>query len=232
MKIFANWKLNPTSKEEVVEIVKFSDKEEVVLFPPFLYLKDVKEVVMSAQLGGQNCFSENSGAYTGEVSPRMLKNMGCDYVILGHSERREHQKETSEDVNRKIKRAVEEELTPVVCIGEKENNEKAIGHISGQLKETLQDVLLEKIIIAYEPVFAIGTGVSCPIDVARERRLVILEILSEYYKKEALVKILYGGSVNSENALSYINEAGFDGLLIGGASLKKEEMVNIIKDVS
>ncbi len=232
MKIFFNWKLNPADKEEAVELAQFSDNRRVVVFPPFLYLKDVKEKVKFAQLGGQNCFSENSGAYTGEVSPKMLKEVGCQYVILGHSERREYQRETSGEVNKKIKKAIVEGLIPIVCVGEKENNKEAIGHISKQLKETLQDVLLKDVIIAYEPVFAIGTGKSCPIDVARERKQVILEILSEYYKKEAPVKVLYGGSVNSENALSYINDAGFDGLLIGSASLKKEQVVKIIKDVN
>ncbi len=227
--IFANWKLNPQTKEEAVKMACFSDYENVVICPPFVYIEAVRDIIKRAKLGAQNCYHQKSGAYTGEVSAEMLKGLGCEYVILGHSERREYFSESSSFVNSKIKIVLEKELTPVVCVGEKQK-ENAIGQIEEQVKETLQSVPLEKVIIAYEPVFAIGTGDFCPMDLAGERRELIEGILKESCNGSPL-KIIYGGSVNSSNASLYIKEAGFGGVLVGGASLIEDEFTKLVKSI-
>ena len=211
--------MNPNSVREARRLFNAVKKTNTVLCLPFVYL----ELFNYRFLGAQNCHWEQSGSYTGEVSPKMLKDLGVRYVILGHSERREHFKETDEMINKKLKAALKAGLIPILCIGEKkgESPEKII---SRQLKEDLEGITkkeLRKIIIAYEPVWAIGTGDFCPVNKATKA----LELI----KSKSSNKILYGGSVNSKIAKNY-TKAGFDGLLVGGASLDAQEFIKIVKN--
>jgi len=228
--IIANWKMNPVTLAEAKRLfnsvkngIRNIKNVEVVICPPFVHLSALKSKIkgpsFAISFGGQSCFWEEKGAFTGEVSPKMLKDLGrCDYVILGHSERRKYLKETDEMINKKIKAALKSDLTPILCI---EN--------TLQLKEGTKDLLREeqkKLIIAYEPVFAIGTGKPCTTEKAKEMKAAIKKIIDED------IPIIYGGSVNSQNAADYIKMAGFQGLLVGGASLDSEEFIKIVKSIS
>lgn len=200
--IIANWKANPTTKEEVKEYFNnFKTESNVVFCPPFLYLDEIPYTK-----GAQNCFWEDKGAYTGEITPAMLKDVGCEYVIIGHSERRRYFKE--EKIKEKIQKAKENGLKVVLCIGEQEGQDRL-----EIIKSQLADIDLSDIIIAYEPIWAIGTGNACDKETAEFALKEIKEIAVDN-------KILYGGSVNKDNYKDY---DAFDGLLIGGASLKPEE---------
>jgi triosephosphate isomerase len=196
------------------------NKTEVIICPPFIFLPILRaynSYNLGLKLGGQDCYSEEKGAFTGEISPSMLKDLGCEYVIIGHSERRKYQQETDETVNEKIKAALKVNLKPILCIDN-----------TDQIKKDLEGLSQEEIgksTIAYEPIWAIGTGKACGISEAKEMKDAIKEIL----RKDT--PVLYGGSVNSQNAEGYIKEAGFQGLLIGGASLKPEEFIEIIKKI-
>lgn len=215
--IIANWKCNPVTLNEAKRLfnstergVKSIKNVEVVICPPFIYLFSLikKSLQQTIKIGTQDCFWEEKGAYTGEISPLMLKNLGCQYVIIGHSERRKYQKETDEMINKKIKTALSVGLKPILCIANLDQLEKGLREIS------------EKIIIAYEPLFAIGTGKSCSIGRA--------------IKMRAKIKypfVLYGGSVNPKNAADYISKAGFQGLLVGNSSLKAKQFLEIITNV-
>ncbi len=228
--LVANWKMNPQTIEKAKEIASFLDNEKVIFCPPFVFLSVLKETIQKGKIGAQNCFKEKEGAFTGEISPVMLKEAGVKYVILGHSERRTVFEESSKEVNEKIKAAIEAGITPIVCIGESEecneSEEKTLLCIKEQLQETLQDVSVADIIIAYEPLFAIGSGNSCPVDLAERRKIIIQELV-----EDKNVAILYGGSVNSENVSSYLKEGGFDGVLVGGASLNPHEFLRIIESI-
>jgi triosephosphate isomerase len=223
--IVANWKMNPQTAAEARQLfdpVKDAAKEagnvEVVICPPFAYLTIFNSQSSVIKLGGQNCFWEEKGAFTGEVSPTMLKDSGCEYVILGHSERRRYFKETDEMVNKKIKAALKNNLKPILCA------EKS-SQIRNGLKGIPEDEF-KNLILAYEPVFAIGTGKPCPPEKAEETRKEFEEIIN----KE--IPVLYGGSVNSQNARDYIEKTGFQGLLVGGASLDAGEFVKLIKNAA
>ena len=214
--IVANWKCNPASLkgakllfDSVARRIKNVRKVEVVICPPFIYLSNIQHLKSNIQLGGQDCFWEEKGAYTGEISPSMLKDLGVEYVIIGHSERRKYLKETDEMVNKKIEAALKQGLKPILCIDK-----------ISQLKKDLEGV-----IIAYEPLFAIGTGKPCSIGKAKKMRILIKKNL----KRGA--PILYGGSVNSQNAQDYIKKAGFQGLLVGSASLNSKEFLSIVKGI-
>ncbi len=224
--IIGNWKMNPSTVKEAVELVEgIKDKDSFVICPPFVFLplfKDVKK-------GAQDLFWEKEGAFTGEISPLMLKDLGCEYVIIGHSERREYFKETDEIVNKKVKAALENGLTPIVCIGEKEGKDVE-SVLKKEIEEGLKDVDLSSIVLAYEPIWAIGTGNACSVDKALERKELILNILKESFGVSE-VPLLYGGSVKSHNASGFIKDAGFSGLLVGGASLDPEEFSKIIEAV-
>lgn len=214
--IIGNWKCNPTSLAEAQRIfnsvkkgIKNVKNAEVVICPPFIYLPVLRT------RGSQDCFWEDSGAYTGEISPLMLKKLGVKYVIIGHSERRKYFNETDEMVNKKIKAALKQDLRPILCI---DNISQIKNDLKGISKKELRNLIL-----AYEPLFAIGTGKSCGIEKARRMKLLIQK------KLKGNIPILYGGSVNSQNAQDYIKKAGFQGLLVGGASLKPEEFIEIAK---
>ena len=246
--IVANWKCNPTTLQEakrlfnsVKEEMRNLKNSEVVICPPFVYLSNIQYLKSNIKLGAQDCFWEGKGAFTGEISPLMLKNLGCEYVIVGHSERRKLG-ETDEMINKKIKAALKVKLKPILCIGEtleEKNTGLTRVKLNSQIKKGLQKISkkeIQDIIIAYEPLWAIGTGNPCEPKEAKKVYLFLRKILAPYQacfgaglKK---IPILYGGSVNSENATSYIHEANFQGLLVGGASLKAEEFIKMVRIVS
>ncbi len=247
--IVANWKCNPSTlseakslfdevKKRVEEI--YSKKKlnsEVVICPPFIYLSELQSSTYHLYLGAQDCFWEEKGAFTGEISPLMLRKLGCHYVILGHSERRRYLKETNQMIAKKIVAALKFRLKPILCIGEtleERKQEKTAYILKTQLRKSLELVISYKLsvsnlVIAYEPVWAIGTGNNCSVDDAMTSLMFIKrQLLNLFPKKNPnKIKILYGGSVNSKNAKDYI-DVGFDGLLIGGASLKAREFIKII----
>lgn len=218
--IIANWKMNPSTIKEAKELFNKTKNTGAIICAPFAYLSELK----SNNLCAQNCYWETSGAYTGEVSPQMLKGIGVSYIIIGHSERRTHFKETDEMINKKLKAVLAVDLKPILCIGEKKG-EIAKEIIEKQLEQDLNGISkkdLDKIIIAYEPVWAIGTGDFCEAHKAKES----LEFIKEKFDS----KVLYGGSVNSKISKDYL-DAGFDGLLVGGASLKADEFIKINQNV-
>ena len=218
--IIANWKMNPSTIKEAKELFNKVKKTGAIICAPFTYLSELK----SDNLCAQNCYWEASGPYTGEISLDMLKDLGVAYVIIGHSERRVHFKETDEMINKKLKATLATDLRPILCIGEKKG-ENAKEVIKKQLEQDLNGISkkdLDRIIIAYEPVWAIGTGDFCEASKAKESLESIKEKLNN--------KVLYGGSVNSKISKDYI-DVGFDGLLVGGASLKVDEFIKINQNV-
>ena len=227
--IVANWKCNPVSKKEAEDIFKGIKKGakktsvEVVICAPFVYLPLLKGLT----IGAQNVFYEDKGTYTGEISGSMLRDLGVEYVIIGHSERRKYFGETDEVINKKIKKALELGLKVIFCIGETAQ-ERAAGRknevLERQIKKGLEGVdSFENINIAYEPVWAIGTGDNCSVKETRES----VDFIRKFVKPDT--RILYGGSVKSNNSADYIKKAGANGLLVGGASLDAEEFVKIIR---
>lgn len=199
--IVANWKMNPSTMYEAGNIFNQIKQTGAIICPPFVYIS-----ALGAN-GAQDCFWEEKGAFTGEISPQMLKSLGVEYVILGHSERRKYQNETNAVAIKKLKAALVAGLKPILCIDK-------ISQLPRDIKNGF--------IVAYEPLFAIGTGKACPPEKAEKMRVAI--------KNKIDVIVLYGGSVNSQNAGDYIKKAGFDGLLVGGASLKPQEFIDIVKN--
>ena len=243
--IAGNWKMYKTVDEsiELVNLLKRAvvdiDDVEIVICPPFTSLSDVREAIMDTniKLGAQDCYWEREGAFTGEISCGMLKNAGCEYVIVGHSERRQYFGETNETVNKKAKAALREGLKPIVCVGEKLSERQAgktfevvKDHVTNSLAGlTKEDIL--KIVIAYEPVWAIGTGVNATKDQAEEVHKYIRGLIEGIFGATAAesVRIQYGGSVKPENIRELIAEDDVDGALVGGASLKADSFSQIIK---
>ncbi len=228
--------MNPSSVKEAKALFeaetglgKFKNIETVIC-PPFCYLS-LFGSSKSVKLGAQDLFWEAQGAFTGEVSGKMLKDLGCKYVIVGHSERRRYQGETDEIVNFKIKAALKAKLKPILCVGEESGQE--IGEVvSRQLKDGLAGVgktQLGEIIIAYEPIWAIGTGNACLPDNAFRANLLIKKVLTALFGRFLAEKCvtIYGGSVDAKNAVSYIKEAKMQGHLVGGASLDTAEFYKI-----
>lgn len=243
--IAGNWKMNTTVDEAVSlvnemkhELEKIDGVDKLVC-PPFVSLYAVRELIKntSIKLGAQNLYFEEKGAYTGEVSPLMLSEL-CEYVIIGHSERRQYFYETDEIVNKKIKASLVTGLKPVLCIGEiLEENEagKTEEVVTNQLKSTLIGIdSIADLIIAYEPVWAIGTGKAATSQQANETIGLIRRTASELYTGEDAEKlrILYGGSVNAANTTELMQQPEIDGALVGGASLKAAEFVSIVKQTS
>ena len=245
--IVANWKMNPTNAAEakrlLVAIKKGARKikrVEIIVCPPFVYLPLVARLSSVAfGVGGQDVFWEEKGAYTGEVSAKMLKDFGCKYVIVGHSERRRYFKETDETISKKLKAAVRAGLKIILCVGETLKDKKN-GQTTNVLKKQLQGALrgvskkeIKNVLIAYEPVWAIGTGKACGLEEAISASIYIKKtISSKFGRKAANLPVLYGGSVNSQNAAIYLKENFLQGLLVGGASLDAREFTKIIKNVS
>lgn len=292
--VVANWKMNPSTLVEAKRLfdsigkgLKSIENVRVVICPPFVYLptlgastfapihrsyggssaasakEDSSSVAFS--VGGQDCFWEEKGAFTGEISPKMLKDLGCQYVIIGHSERRRYFNETDEVINKKLNAAIIEKLNPILCIGETQQERK-----KGKTKEILKKQLKKafsqipatsyelpargplrprseasearpkkgrqaiSFVVAYEPIWAIGTGKACSPAEAKRAGDFIRSTASKIYNQKFAenLLILYGGSVNSQNAKSYIFEAGFQGLLIGGASLNPKEFTKIVTSIN
>lgn len=227
--------MNPQTYKEAEDLfadilngVKDLSGVDIVICPPFTWLTDFSHKNESQiSFGAQNVFYEEKGAYTGEVSAQMLKSSKVDYVIIGHSERRKIFGETDEIINKKIKKALEDGLKVIFCIGEtveERDTGKKNEVLERQIKIGLDGVNdLENVNVAYEPVWAIGTGNNCPVEETKKS----VDFIRGFVKPET--RILYGGSVRSDNSASYIKEAGSNGLLVGGASLNAEEFVKIIK---
>lgn len=211
---------------------------DVAICPPFTSLETVKNLLSDSPvaLGAQDLFWKEKGAFTGEVSPIMLVDVGCKYVIVGHSERRHILGETDLIVNRKLKAALEAGLTPILCVGEtlqERKNNLAKEVIKDQLLANLKDIELKAadIVIAYEPVWAIGTGVNASSEDAQEMCLYIRTKLKELYGEEVAnnTRILYGGSVKEDNLADFLNEKDVDGALVGGASLDPQSFAELIR---
>jgi triosephosphate isomerase len=222
--IVANWKMNPATLAEAKKLFAAMKNLDAIICPPACYLDSkIRPSGAKFTLGAQNCLWEEKGAYTGEISPKMLISLGVKYVIIGHSERRIYFQETDAMINKKLTAALKFGLVPILCIGEKEG-EDAKSVLDRQLKEDLSGIIdadIEKIVIAYEPVWAIGTGNFCEPQKAKE----VLGLI----KGKINNKVLYGGSVNSKISADYI-KVGFDGLLVGGASLDAEEFAKIVQN--
>jgi len=219
-----------------------SQSIDIVVCPPFTVLTEVYEVIADSniQLGAQDVYWELQGAFTGEVSPSMLKDLGCEFVIIGHSERRQHFGETNESVNKKLKAALENNLTPIVCVGETlSEREGALtfkvldDHIQNGLKDIGAEDLL-KIVIAYEPVWAIGTGKTATAQQAQEAQKYIRDLLTKMYNRDISedIRIQYGGSVKPENIVDLISQQDVDGALVGGASLEVKSFAEIVRKAS
>ncbi|MBI4186109.1 MAG: triose-phosphate isomerase [Chloroflexi bacterium] len=243
--IAGNWKMNTT----VVEAVKLVrevcpeldriDGVVKVVCPPFISLTAVKKLLKgsSIKLGAQNLYFEEKGAYTGEISPLMLADL-CQFVIVGHSERRQYFNETGEIVNKKVIAALKSGLTPILCVGEslKENEAgRTADMVTGQLKDALAGVdSLRDLVIAYEPVWAIGTGRAATGEQAERTIGLIRHNISILYNKETAERtlVLYGGSVTADNVAEFVRQPEIDGGLVGGASLKADQFVSIVRQTS
>lgn len=231
--LVANWKMNPTNAEKAVSLAKAEDFSGVVIAPPFSFLEDVKKAVKNAEVGAQDVFWENVGAYTGEISPEMLKNAGVSYVIIGHSERRSHLKETDEMINKKVAKGLAAGLKVILCVGEGLNIrnqgisevEKFVKHQLAADLKGINNFKAEQLVIAYEPVWAIGSGKADNPDSAATVHKFIKKALADTDKQE--VKVIYGGSVNSKNITAFIDKEEIDGALVGGASLDAQEFKKI-----
>ncbi|MFY9461793.1 MAG: triose-phosphate isomerase [Candidatus Sungiibacteriota bacterium] len=241
--VIANWKMNPSSPAEAVILARKIEKGvpripdmEIVIAPPFPFLMPVASALKKSKLGAQDMFWEKEGARTGEVSPLMLKNLCVEYCIIGHSERRALG-ETDEMLNKKIKAALSGRIIPVLAIGEKKRMPEAKMRrvLETQLKKDLNGVskiAFKNGVIAYEPVWAIGTGLSATPEHAHKALNIIREMLKHLWKtKNISTRILYGGSVNAKNAGPFASKkgGGMNGMLVGGASLKAKEFVGIVR---
>ncbi|MGQ9567382.1 MAG: triose-phosphate isomerase [Anaerolineae bacterium] len=243
--IAGNWKMHKTIAEAVAHARQMRPglteirSVEKVLCPPFVALAAVREVIQATdiQLGAQNMHWEEQGAFTGEVSPLMLKGL-CQYVILGHSERRAYFGETDEGVNRKVKAALAHGLTPIVCVGENLEQHEAgqtEARVAGQVRAALAGLTAEEarhVVLAYEPIWAIGTGhAATPAGANAVIGLTIRGTLADLYDEATAqaVRIQYGGSVNAANIGGFMAQPDIDGALVGGASLKADEFVAIVR---
>jgi triosephosphate isomerase len=243
--VAGNWKMNKTLQEGLALATELNAalegatlKCDVVIGTPFIHLAAVAATVDTKKIGvaAQNCADKASGAYTGEVSAAMVKSTGAAYVILGHSERREYYGETSAILNSKVELALANGLTPIYCCGEAldvRNANEQNAYVQKQLEETVFNLSAEdfaKIVIAYEPIWAIGTGVTASTEQAQEMLAFIRTLIAEKFGKDMAenTSILYGGSCNAKNAPELFAQPDIDGGLIGGASLKAEDFKAII----
>lgn len=244
--IAANWKMNLGVEDSLKYFshltrgpLSFANVD-IVICPPFtsLYTASVALQETSVVLGAQNCHFEDSGAFTGEISAAFLKELTCQYVIIGHSERRQIFKETNADIAKKLRRVLDSEMTPIFCVGETEAERKAEETskvVEAQLREGLGKIdrsEIEKIVIAYEPVWAIGTGNTATPAQAGEVHAFIRNYLVKHYGTAfaAAVRIIYGGSVKPDNIRTLLREPDIDGGLVGGASLSPEHFMDIVRE--
>jgi triosephosphate isomerase len=241
--IAGNWKMYKTQGEaralarEIRQGLPGANRAEVMVAPPYTALAAVAGELAGSpiRLAAQDTFWERQGAYTGAISPGMLLDAGCYYAIVGHSERRQHFGDTNQSVNRKLLAALETGLVPILCVGEILEERQAgqtLHRVAEQIREGLEGVAgdaREKVVIAYEPVWAIGTGLTATPAQAQEVHAFIRSLLREFLGPAAeTTRILYGGSVTPDNALSLLSEPDIDGALVGGASLKSDSFLKII----
>ena len=240
--IAGNWKMHKTIAEalEFVNDIKDrvkSNEVEAVICAPFTLLKDLKEATKGTdiKIGAQNMHFEEKGAFTGEISPLMLKELDMDYVIIGHSERRQYFNETDETVNKKVLKALEVEIDPILCVGEtleerEAGNTKNVCKV--QVEKGLENVSKEditKVVIAYEPIWAIGTGKTATSEDANDVIAYIRQVVANLYGDLANeVRIQYGGSVKPSNVAEIMNQSDIDGALVGGASLEANDYVQLV----
>ena len=249
--IAGNWKMNNTNKEalelvkQLKDLVKDVKDRDIMIAPTFTCLSDVNNANnaikgSNIKLGAQNLYFEEKGAFTGQISADMLLNVGCEYVIVGHSECRDIFGEKDELINKKVKRALDKNLVPVLCVGEHlEEREKGITSdiVSSQVKEAfkgLSEAEAKKVVIAYEPVWAIGTGKTATPQDADDVHKTIRDTLKSIYNDgvaEGMI-ILYGGSVNEKNADDLLNMPNIDGALVGGASLVADKFARIVNYIA
>ena len=243
--IAGNWKMYKTVNETLAYIAGFKplvadvDDRDIMLAPPFTSLDAAEKALEGSNisLGAQNCHWKDEGAFTGEISPRMLADIGVTYVILGHSERRHIFGETDEMIRAKIEAALKYELIPILCIGEKlEEREagKTLAVLERQIKEGLKDFSaseLRTLVLAYEPVWAIGTGKTASPEQAQEAHAFCRQVLAGLFGEDfaGKVRILYGGSVKPENIVGLMARPDIDGALVGGASLTPESFARIVR---
>jgi len=246
--VAGNWKMNKTFEEaqallsEVINMIKdeVTGDVEVVVCPPAIYLTSFRQYITSGgkiSLGAQNCHEKASGAYTGEISAPMLQSIGVDYVILGHSERRQYFGETNAQLAEKVNIVLENGLKPIFCCGESRDlreNGDYIGFVKDQLTESLFHLSAEsfaKVVIAYEPIWAIGTGLTASSAQAQDMHFELRQHIASQYGDVVAqdTTILYGGSANEKNAAELFSQPDVDGGLIGGASLKSREFTNVVK---
>ncbi len=243
--IAGNWKMN-TTVSEAIELVNQMRRRldeianvDKVICPPFVSLVAVRELIKgsSIKLGAQNIYFEEKGAYTGEISPLMLADL-CEFVIIGHSERRHYFNESGEIVNKKIRAALRAGLKPILCIGERlEENEagRTKEVLSEQLRSSLAEIdYLGGLIIAYEPVWAIGTGRAATAEQANETIGFIRHNFAKIYSESSArdLRILYGGSVTAANTAEFMQQSEIDGALVGGASLNADQFLRIVRQTS
>lgn len=241
--IAGNWKMNKTVKEakafaEALPVLPSADEVDTVICAPAIQLDAlVNADVKDLNIGAQNAYFENSGAFTGETSPAALKDLGVKYVVLGHSERREYFHETDEDVNKKALAVFNNDMTPIICVGETleqreaEQFESVIGsQVSAALKGFTEDQV-KQAVIAYEPIWAIGTGKSATSADAEESCKFVRSVVEKDFSKEAAqaVRIQYGGSVKPDNIKEYMAQEDIDGALVGGASLEVDSFVKLLE---
>jgi triosephosphate isomerase (TIM) len=248
--VAGNWKMNKTADEakallsEVVNMIKdeVTSDVEVVLCPPALYLTTFRQYVTAGgniSLGAQNCHEKASGAYTGEISASMLQSIGVEYVILGHSERRQYFGETNAQLAEKVNIALENGLTPIFCCGESRDLRESgdyDAYVKNQITESLFHLSAEsfgKVVIAYEPIWAIGTGLTASSAQAQDMHFELRRHISGQYGDTVAqdTSILYGGSANEKNAAELFSQPDVDGGLIGGASLKSREFTIVVKAI-
>jgi len=243
--IAGNWKMNTTLSEAIELVNKMRqeldqiDNVDKVICPPFISLAAVRELIKgsSIKLGAQNIYFEGKGAYTGEISPLMLAEL-CEFVIIGHSERRQYFNETGEITNKKVQAALKVKLKPILCVGERlEENEAGRTEevVTGQLESSLAGIgYINGLIIAYEPIWAIGTGKAATGEQANEAISLIRHKIAKLYGKRIAqdVRVLYGGSVTPANATEFISQPEIDGALVGGASLKADQFLSIAKQAA
>ena len=244
--VAGNWKMNTDSHTSIslAEAVAsgssdIAERVHIAVIPPFVYIPAVVKAVSTARIavGAQDVYYEQKGAFTGEISPSMLKDIGCTYALCGHSERRHVIGETDELVNKKVGAAISGGLLPILCVGElieqrKESQTEEV--VTRQIKNGLAGLSAEKasaVTIAYEPVWAIGTGLTATPQQAQEAHALIRKLIEEMYDSQLAeeIRILYGGSVKPSNAAELMAQADIDGLLVGGASLKADDFASIIQ---
>jgi triosephosphate isomerase len=242
--VIGNWKMNPATLADAKKLIlairkglgRRRGEVDIVVAPPYPYISEMQRLTPSQRtlLAAQDFFSYPDGAHTGEVSLSMLKSVGATSVIIGHSERRA-KGETEADVHQDIQALTKAKMTTILCVGEKQRDSQGLyfGAVEGQLRSALKDVTekqLSHMVIAYEPVWAIGTGKTATPEDAHEMKLFIQKVLTDLFDRKTVekVRIVYGGSVNASNAAELLSRGGVDGFLVGGASLKAAEFVAII----